>query len=50
MWGPALLISPVLQEGKLSVDVYFPEDVWYDYYTVSGTHLRADTLLEKDSK
>ena len=35
MWGPALLISPVLEQGKLSVDVYIPDDVWYDYYTVS---------------
>lgn len=36
LWGPALLISPVLQEGKISVNVYFPQDVWYNYYTVSG--------------
>jgi alpha-glucosidase (family GH31 glycosyl hydrolase) len=34
MWGPALLISPVLEQGKLSVDVYIPDDVWYDYYNV----------------
>ena len=29
------MISPVLEEGKTTVDVYFPDDVWYDYYTVS---------------
>ncbi|KZS13425.1 Lysosomal alpha-glucosidase [Daphnia magna] len=33
MWGPALLISPVLQPGETSVEVYLPKDVWYDYYT-----------------
>ncbi|XP_057366105.2 maltase-glucoamylase-like [Daphnia carinata] len=33
MWGPALLISPVLRQGETSVDVYLPDDVWYDYYT-----------------
>uniref|UniRef100_A0A0P5BNP6 alpha-glucosidase n=1 Tax=Daphnia magna TaxID=35525 RepID=A0A0P5BNP6_9CRUS len=45
MWGPALLISPVLQEGKVSVDVYIPEDVWYDYYTgIRVTVLGSTTL------
>lgn len=35
LWGPALMISPVLKEGETSVQVYFPDDTWYDYYTVS---------------
>lgn len=35
LWGPAFLISPVLEEGKYWVDAYLPDDVWYDYYTVS---------------
>lgn len=33
LWGSILLISPVLDEGKTSVEVYFPEARWYDYYT-----------------
>jgi|688.fasta_scaffold539215_1 alpha-glucosidase (family GH31 glycosyl hydrolase) len=47
MWGPALLVSPVLEEGKLSVDVYIPDDVWYDYYTVrANKHNNLDTFLD----
>ncbi|XP_033631820.1 sucrase-isomaltase, intestinal-like [Asterias rubens] len=33
LWGPALLITPVLDEGYVSVDGYFPDCRWYDYYT-----------------
>ncbi|XP_046655180.1 maltase-glucoamylase, intestinal-like [Daphnia pulicaria] len=45
MWGPALLISPVLEEGKLSVDVYIPDDVWYDYYTGARVTVLGSTTL-----
>ncbi|XP_077979667.1 sucrase-isomaltase, intestinal-like [Glandiceps talaboti] len=33
LWGGALLISPVLDEGMLNVDAYFPDTRWFDYYT-----------------
>ncbi|XP_066286149.1 maltase-glucoamylase-like [Branchiostoma lanceolatum] len=33
LWGPALLISPVLDEGVLDVTAYVPKARWYDYYT-----------------
>lgn len=33
LWGPALLISPVLDEGQRSVYAYIPKSRWYDYYT-----------------
>ncbi|XP_074649691.1 lysosomal alpha-glucosidase-like isoform X2 [Tubulanus polymorphus] len=32
MWGDALLISPVLEQGQTEVTAYFPEDTWYDYF------------------
>ncbi len=32
MIGPAFLITPVLDEGKTSVNGYFPQGNWYDYY------------------
>ncbi len=31
--GDALLISPVVQEGQSSKDVYLPEGRWFDYWT-----------------
>jgi alpha-glucosidase (family GH31 glycosyl hydrolase) len=52
--GPALLISPVLQQGATSVKAYFPgNDVWYDFYTHapvtkgSPQFLVLDTPLNK---
>ncbi|KAK6169325.1 hypothetical protein SNE40_020401 [Patella caerulea] len=36
LWGPALLISPVLEWSffdETALSVYFPADMWYDYYT-----------------
>ncbi|XP_051499825.1 maltase-glucoamylase-like isoform X2 [Apus apus] len=33
LWGPALLISPVLDKGARTVDAYFPDARWYDYHT-----------------
>ena len=38
MWGRALLITPVLEPGKVTVDAYIPDDVWYDYYTVRNIY------------
>lgn len=32
-YGDALLISPVLDKGQTSVDAYFPDDLFYDWYT-----------------
>lgn len=33
MWGEALLMTPVLEPGVLSVEGYFPAGKWYDYHT-----------------
>uniref|UniRef100_H0V6I4 Sucrase-isomaltase, intestinal n=1 Tax=Cavia porcellus TaxID=10141 RepID=H0V6I4_CAVPO len=33
LWGPALLITPVLKQGAESVSAYIPDATWYDYET-----------------
>nr|XP_015216325.1 PREDICTED: sucrase-isomaltase, intestinal [Lepisosteus oculatus] len=33
LWGPALLISPALDDGQTVVTGYFPKARWYDYHT-----------------
>ncbi|XP_047222103.1 lysosomal alpha-glucosidase [Girardinichthys multiradiatus] len=33
LWGRSLLVTPVLEPRVDHVDGYFPEGLWYDYYT-----------------
>lgn len=52
LWGPALLISPVLTENTTQLGAYLPADTWYDYYTgkkeeTSGTDVTWNTPLDK---
>uniref|UniRef100_A0A669Q1Q0 alpha-glucosidase n=2 Tax=Phasianus colchicus TaxID=9054 RepID=A0A669Q1Q0_PHACC len=35
LWGPALLISPVMTPGAVTVNAYLPNARWYDYHTVT---------------
>ncbi|XP_077982533.1 sucrase-isomaltase, intestinal-like [Glandiceps talaboti] len=44
LWGPALLISPVLNKGMTTVSAYFPNARWYDYYT--GQEMTARQRFE----
>uniref|UniRef100_A0A672GPR3 alpha-glucosidase n=1 Tax=Salarias fasciatus TaxID=181472 RepID=A0A672GPR3_SALFA len=51
LWGPALMISPALDEVSRSVDAYVPNARWYDYYTsedigVRGKMINMPTPLE----
>ncbi|XP_028650310.2 sucrase-isomaltase, intestinal [Erpetoichthys calabaricus] len=41
MWGPALLISPAMDEGLRDVHGYMPDARWYDYYTGRSTGIRG---------
>ncbi|XP_036206938.1 sucrase-isomaltase, intestinal [Myotis myotis] len=33
LWGPSLLITPVLKQGAEIVSAYIPDATWYDYET-----------------
>nr|XP_004569114.1 lysosomal alpha-glucosidase isoform X1 [Maylandia zebra] len=52
MWGKSLLVTPVLDPGVDYVDGYFPEGLWYDYYTGNcvtskGEELQLSAPLDK---
>ncbi|KAL3875852.1 hypothetical protein ACJMK2_033763 [Sinanodonta woodiana] len=45
LWGPSLLISPVLEENQTTVEAFFPDDVWYNFYTGVKMSTRGETRL-----
>ncbi|KAL2822357.1 putative alpha/beta-glucosidase agdC [Aspergillus cavernicola] len=47
-YGDALLISPVTEQGSTSVDAYFPEDIFYDWYTGAPIHGQGATVTLTD--
>jgi len=47
-YGPALLVAPVTEEGATSVDVYFPNDVFYDWYTYERIRGRGSFVTVTD--
>lgn len=42
LWGPALLIIPVLEENKVAVEGYFPKGIWYNFYSKAPTLSRGE--------
>uniref|UniRef100_A0A8C3X523 Maltase-glucoamylase n=1 Tax=Catagonus wagneri TaxID=51154 RepID=A0A8C3X523_9CETA len=44
LWGPGLLITPVLNEGAEKVTAYVPDAVWYDYETGGRVTWRRQTV------
>jgi len=49
MIGPALIVHPVLDEGVSTVNAYFPEDTWYDWYTGEKLNLPSSGLVTLDA-
>nr|XP_045367131.1 putative maltase-glucoamylase-like protein FLJ16351 [Camelus bactrianus] len=51
LWGPGLLITPVLYEGPGPVKAYIPDATWYDYETREAIQWRkqfVEMLLPDD--
>ncbi|KAK5898994.1 hypothetical protein CesoFtcFv8_008516 [Champsocephalus esox] len=44
LWGKSLLVTPVLDPEVDYVDGYFPEGLWYDYYTGYALHSQGEDL------
>ncbi|KAL6229393.1 Alpha/beta-glucosidase agdC [Aspergillus navahoensis] len=44
-YGDAILVSPVTEEGRTEVDAYFPDDLFYDWFT--GLPLRGTGEVQK---
>ncbi|XP_040858424.1 uncharacterized protein LOC121170993 [Ochotona curzoniae] len=44
LWGPGLLITPVLEEGARTVVAYVPDAVWYDYETGGQVRWRKERV------
>ncbi|XP_075702524.1 lysosomal alpha-glucosidase-like [Rhinoderma darwinii] len=42
LWGDALFITPVLEEGKTDVKGYFPAGVWYDLVSGAGIESKGE--------
>lgn len=43
-YGDALLVSPVQDVGQTSVDAYFPDDLFYDWYTGQTVRGKAHNI------
>jgi len=37
LWGPNLLVAPVLEKGQKSRKIYLPEGNWFDFFTEGKT-------------
>ncbi len=50
LWGPALLVAPILQEDQTTRDIYLPSGVWIDFWNDAahiGNHwITAQAPLE----
>ncbi|XP_068602006.1 sucrase-isomaltase, intestinal [Brachionichthys hirsutus] len=44
LWGPALLVTPTLDQGATSVVAYVPNARWYDFHTAKDVGVRGKFL------
>lgn len=47
-YGNAILVSPVTEEDATSVEIYLPDDIFYDYYTGAAVRGEGKTVTLTD--
>ncbi|XP_052358373.1 lysosomal alpha-glucosidase-like [Oncorhynchus keta] len=47
LWGKSLMVTPVLDPGVDYVVGYFPQGLWYDYYTGDSIRSKGEELRLK---
>jgi len=45
LWGPSMLVAPVVEKGAQSRRLYLPDSTWYDFWT--GERLAGGRELER---
>ena len=44
LWGSSFMISPAIYQGQTNVTVYFPEGLWYDYFSRTRVPFASQSL------
>ncbi|KZS89841.1 alpha-glucosidase [Sistotremastrum niveocremeum HHB9708] len=48
LYGDSILVSPVTEEGSTSVDIYLPDDIFYDFETLAPVRGRGEKVTLTD--